>query len=435
MEATIRHSGVSGTAAAPPSKSYTHRAILAAGYGEGATVRRPLRSADTRATMRVVEAFGGTVGGVDSEGDSGPAPLDVDGFAGRPAVPDHVIDCANSGTTMRLATAAAALAPGATVLTGDASLRSRPHGPLLEAVESLGGRAESTRSNGQAPLVVGGPIEGGRVSIPGDVSSQFVTALLMAGALTDEGVEVALETPLKSAPYVDITLDVLSAFGVVASETDDGYRVAGGQTYAPEGDAYAVPGDFSSMSYLLAAGAVAGDEGVTVEGAVPSAQGDAAIVDHLDRMGATVDWDRAAGTVTVERSPLSGIAVDVGDTPDLLPTLATLGAVADGVTRIENCEHVRFKETDRVAAMAEALSKMGAVVEESRDELVVRGAESDLTGARLDGRGDHRIVMALSVAGLAADGETTITGAEDVDVSFPGFFETLSSLGAAVTTA
>ncbi len=433
MEATIRRSGVSGTAAAPPSKSYTHRGILAAGYGDGATVRRPLRSADTRATMRVVEAFGGTVGGSGSGTGGEEDCLDVDGFAGRPAVPDDVIDCANSGTTMRLATAAAALVPGTTVLTGDASLRSRPHRPLLQAVGSLGGRAESTRGNGQAPLVVGGPIDGGRVSIPGDVSSQFVTALLMAGGLTDEGVEVVLETPLKSAPYVDITLDVLSAFGVSASETEAGYRVEGGQTYAPEGGAYEVPGDFSSMSYLLAAGAVAGDDGVTVEGAVPSAQGDAAIVDHLDRMGATVDWDRGAGAVTVQRSDLSGVAVDVGDTPDLLPTLATLGAVADGVTHIENCEHVRYKETDRVAAMAEALTRMGAVVEESRDELVVRGGESDLTGTRLDGRGDHRIVMALSVAGLVANGETTITGAEDVDVSFPGFFETLSSLGADVS--
>jgi len=430
MDATIRRSTVGGAARAPPSKSYTHRAILAAGYAEGATVRRPLRSADTRATARAVAAFGGDVAGLDDDG-----PLTVAGFDGRPDVPVDVIDCANSGTTMRLATAAAALADGTTVLTGDSSLRSRPQGPLLDAVEQLGGRAESTRGNGRAPLVVGGPIDGGEASMPGDVSSQFVTALLMAGAVTDEGVAVDLETPLKSAPYVDITLDVLERFGVEASETETGYRVAGGQRYDPDGGEYAVPGDFSSLSYLLAAGAVAGGEGgVTVAGAEPSAQGDAAVVEHLDRMGAAVDWDRAAGEVTVERAALSGIAVDVGDTPDLLPTLAALGAVADGVTRIENCEHVRYKETDRVAAMAEALSRLGAAVEESRDELVVRGADSDLSGARLDGRGDHRIVMALAVAGLAADGETTITGAEDVDVSFPGFFETLSSLGADVTT-
>jgi len=430
MDATIRRSTVGGTARAPPSKSYTHRAILAAGYAGGATVRRPLRSADTRATARAVEAFGGDVEGLDDDG-----PLEVRGFGGQPDVPNDVIDCANSGTTMRLATAAAALAEGATVLTGDASLRSRPQGPLLDAIGQLGGRAESTRGDGRAPLVVGGPVDGGAASMPGDVSSQFVTALLMAGAVTDEGVTIELKTPLKSAPYVDITLDVLARFGVEATETEAGYRVPGGQRYEPTDGEYAVPGDFSSMSYLLAAGAVAGGGGgVTVAGAEPSAQGDAAVVDHVGRMGADVDWDREAGEVTVERAPLSGITVDVGDTPDLLPTLAALGAVADGVTRVENCEHVRYKETDRVTAMAEALSRMGAVVEESRDELVVRGGESDLSGARLDGRGDHRIVMALSVAGLAADGETTVTGAEDVDVSFPGFFETLSSLGAAVTT-
>jgi len=428
MEATIQRSGVSGTAAAPPSKSYTHRAILAAGYGDGATVRRPLRSADTRATMRAVEAFGGVV---ESEDDRS---LNVVGFEGRPDVPDDVIDCENSGTTMRLVTATAALADGTTVLTGDQSLRSRPQGPLLDAIESVGGRAESTRGTGQAPLIVTGPIDSGRATIPGDVSSQFVTALLFAGATTDEGIEIDLASPLKSAPYVDITLDVLSAFGVEAAATTDGYRVEGGQRYVPTDAEYAVPGDFSSLSYLLAAGALAGDDAVTAEGAVPSAQGDAAIVDHLDRMGAAIEWDREAGTVTVERSSLSGIAVDVGDTPDLLPTLAVLGAVADGVTRIENCEHVRYKETDRVAAMAEALSGMGAAVSESRDELVIRGEESDLTGRRMDGRGDHRIVMALSVAGLVADGETTITDAEDVDVSFPDFFETLSSLGADVRT-
>jgi 3-phosphoshikimate 1-carboxyvinyltransferase len=429
MDATIRPSGIGGTERAPPSKSYTHRAILAAGYSDEASVRRPLLSADTRATMRAVEAFGGTVSNREGNGD-----LEIEGFDGRPAVPEDVVDCANSGTTMRLVTAAAALADGTTVFSGDESLRSRPQGPLLSAIESLGGRAESTREDGQAPLVVTGPIDGGRVEIPGDVSSQFVTALLLAGAVTDEGIAVDLATPLKSAPYVEITLDVLSSFGIEARETAGGYRVEGDQWYAPEDGEYAVPGDFSSASYLLAAGAVAGDDGVTAEGAVPSAQGDTAIVDHLDRMGATIDWDRAAGTVRVERSALSGIAVDVGDTPDLLPTLAVLGAVADGVTRIENCEHVRYKETDRVAAMAEALSRMSAVVEESRDELLVRGGESDLTGTRLDGRGDHRIVMALSIAGLVADGETTISGAEDVDVSFPGFFETLSGLGADVTT-
>jgi 3-phosphoshikimate 1-carboxyvinyltransferase len=429
MDVTISPSRVAGRTRAPPSKSYTHRAILAAGYGAEATVLNPLVSADTRATMRAVDAFGGET----ELADDGSA-LVVDGFDGRPDAPDDVVNCENSGTTMRLVTACAALGDDLTVLTGDDSLRSRPQGPLLEAVESLGGRGESTRRNGRAPLVVGDGMTGGAVSIPGDVSSQYVTALLMAGAVTDEGVDVLLETELKSAPYVDITLELLAEYGVDAEATEEGFSVAGGQSYAPAGGEYEVPGDFSSISYLVAAGAVAAAEGdtVVVEGARPSAQGDAAIVDVVRDMGAAVDWDRDPGELTVSRAVLSGTTVDVGDTPDLLPTIAALGAVADGDTVIENCEHVRYKETDRVRAMAEELGKMGASVTEEEDRLTIHGGETDLAGATVDGRHDHRIVMSLAVAGLVADGGTTVTGAEHVDVSFPNFFETLESLGASV---
>jgi 3-phosphoshikimate 1-carboxyvinyltransferase len=424
MDVTLRPSRVRGTARAPPSKSYTHRAILAAGYADQVEVREALVSADTRATMRAVGAFGGSV-------DRDDRTLTIQGFGGRPSVPDDVIDCANSGTTTRLITACSALAPGLTVITGDDSLRSRPQGPLLDAIEQLGGRAESTRGNDQAPLVVGGGIDGGRVSIPGDVSSQYVSALLMAGAVTDSGIEIDLETELKSAPYVEITREVLTDFGVETTASDAGFTVPGGQAYAAP-DGYAVPGDFSSISYLLAIGALAAEDSIVVQGAHPSAQGDTAVVDTLGRMGADLAWNRAAGRIEIERSALSGVTVDVGDTPDLLPTYAVLGAAAAGTTTIENCEHVRYKETDRVSAMAESLEKMGASVEEAPDRLTVHGEESELEGATLDGRGDHRIVMALAVAGLVSDGETTITGAGHVDVSFPGFFDLLFELGAAV---
>jgi len=427
MDVTIVESTVGGRIQAPPSKSYTHRAVLAAGYAQSATVRGPLVSADTRATMRAVEAFGGSVDIREHEDRT--TTLEVDGFGSCPDVPADIIDCANSGTTIRLTTAAAALADGLTVLTGDGSLRSRPQGPLLRAIDQVGGRAESTRGNGQAPLVVGGPVHGGSAAVPGDVSSQFITALLMAGAVTDAGVDITLQTELKSAPYVDITLEVLDAFGVRARETGRGFSVGGGQTYDP-GDGYDVPGDFSSVSYLLAAGAVAGADGVTVTGAYPSAQGDQAIVGVLDRMGADVSWDRDAGTLTVTQSELTGVEVSVADTPDLLPTIAVLGAVADGTTRVVDAEHVRYKETDRVTAMAEALDRMGASVQEEQDALTVHGGESTLHGAAVDGRGDHRIVMAVSVAGLVAEGETTVSGAEDVDVSFPDFFGVLSGAGA-----
>ncbi len=426
MDADISQSSVSGEVQAPPSKSYTHRAILAAGYADGATVHDPLVSADTRATARAVEAFGGTVTHDENAGT-----LEIDGFGGTPDVPDDVINCANSGTTMRIVSAAAGLADGLTVLTGDDSLRSRPQGALLRALDQVGARAESTRSNGQAPLVIGGPIVGGTAAIPGDVSSQFITALLLAGANTDAGIDIALETELKSAPYVDITLEVMDAFGVQARQTKRGFSVAGHQTY-DAGDGYNVPGDFSSMSYLLAAGALAGDDGLTVTAAYPSAQGDQAIVDILEEMGATVNWDRDAGEIAIEKNALEGIEVGVEDTPDLLPTIAVLGAAADGTTRITNAEHVRYKETDRVSAMAESLTKMGATVEEEQETLTIHGGDTDLQGATVDGRADHRIIMALAVAGLVAEGTTTVQGIEHVDVSFPGFFDVISELGASV---
>ena len=428
MNVDIGASRVSGTVRAPPSKSYTHRAILAAGYGHGTTwIERPLVSADTRATAQAVEAFGGRVEGLSEDSEH----TEVEGF-GHPLTPEDVVDCANSGTTMRLVTATAALAEGLAVLTGDESLRSRPHGPLLAAIEELGGRAESTRANGQAPLVVGGPVDGGRVSMPGDVSSQFVTALLMAGARSEAGIGIDLETELKSAPYVDITRELLADFGVEADSTDRGFAIAGGQSYDAGGE-YRVPGDFSSISYLLAAGALAADGELTVESAHPSAQGDSAIVEILDRMGAEIAWERDAGTISIARSPLSGVEIDVGDTPDLLPTLAVLGVAADGETRLVNAEHVRYKETDRVSAMADELETMGASVTEREDSLTIFGGESSLRGARVDGRGDHRIVMALAIAGLAAEDTTTITGAEHVDVSFPEFFDVLDEAGADVS--
>ncbi len=425
MHATVSQSTVSGTVVAPPSKSYTHRAIFAGAYGAGSDILRPLVSADTRASMRAVEAFGATVAQAENE-------LSVTGFGDQPAVPADVIDCANSGTTIRLAMGMSGLVDATTVLTGDESLRSRPQGPMLDAIEQLGGRARSTRDNGQAPIVIEGWSGGGTVEIPGDISSQFITSLLMAGARTNEGIEIELTSPLKSGPYVEITIDLLEDFDVRVERTESGFAVAGDQQYDAPSNGYTVPGDFSAASYLLAAGAVAGGP-VTVDGLYPGPQGDSEIIPILGQMGAEIDWDREAGRVTVAGGELTGVTVDVGDTPDLLPTLAVLGAVADGTMVIENCEHVRYKETDRVSAMAESLEAMGASLSEEQDRLTIHGGETDLTGRSLAGDGDHRIVMSLAVAGLVANGETTISDAEDVDVSFPGFFDVLTELGAAVT--
>lgn len=423
MDVRVGSAPVRGRVRAPPSKSYSHRAILLAGMANGSiSIAEPLRSADTKASERVATAFGATV---QSPTDR---TIEIEGCRGTPEIPDDVINCANSGTTMRLAIGLSSLVDGMTVLTGDQSLRSRPQGPLLRALSELGAETWSTRGTGEAPVVIKGPIKGGPVSIPGDVSSQYISSLLMAGALTANGIQIDLETSLKSAPYVDITREVMREFGADSQASDDHYSVSGGQSYSRD-RSYAVPGDFSSISYLASAGAIAGDPTVTIEGAAPGAQGDSAIVDILDRMGADVDWNKDDELLTVGPGSLTGVEVDVGDTPDLLPTIAAIGAVAGGVTRIVNCEHVRYKETDRVSAMAHELDRLGAVVEESHEELIVRGGESDLTGAEVDGHRDHRIIMALTIAALGASGQTTITGASHVDVSFPDFFDVMADLG------
>jgi 3-phosphoshikimate 1-carboxyvinyltransferase len=194
-----------------------------------------------------------------------------------------------------------------------------------------------------------------------------------------------------------------------------------------------VPGDFSSASYLLAAGALAGGGaggGITVGALYPNKQGDAAIIPILLDMGANLEWDRENGEVIVNKSQLTGVTVDVGMTPDLVPTLAVLGALSEGEMVIENAGHVRYKETDRLHAMTVELAKMGVDITEEPDRLVIRGG--GLHGARVSGWHDHRIVMALSVAGMVA-GDTVIDTAESVDISYPGFFEAMKSLGGDIT--
>jgi len=421
MELVVSESRVSGRVEAPPSKSYTHRAVLVGALSDGTRVLNPLDSADTQASVRCARALGADV--TREDGD-----LRIDGVAGAPETPDEVMDCGNSGTTTRLFAGAASVVDGLAVLTGDESLRSRPNGPLLSSLRELGATARSTRGNGRAPLVVGDSLEGGETTIDGGVSSQFISSLLFAAPLTDDGVTVRIDGTLKSRPYVDITLEVLADMGVAYDETDEGFRVDGGGTYTA--DSFRVPGDFSSASYPLAAGAVAGEAGVA--NLYPSAQGDEAILEVLERMGASVNWDRDEGVARVsgEADGLGGVEFSAADNPDLTPTVASLGAAANGETRIVDAEHVRYKETDRLEAMATELGKMGAVVKEERDALYVDGDASELVGARVDGRGDHRVVMALAVAALVADGETTIETAESVDVSYPGFAEDLRALGA-----
>ena len=420
MIASVERSVLSGEVYAPPSKSYTHRAILITALGPGGTVLRPLISADTRATISASEAFGAKV-------DVGEK-VEIQGVNDRPRTPEDVINVLNSGTTMRFCAAVAALTDGA-VLTGDASIRTRPNGPLLGTLNDLGATAFSIRNNGKAPLVVRGKISGGTTWLNGGVSSQFLSALLIAAPLAKGDTKIMIEGELKSRPYAEITLDMLADAGVRVEAERQEFFVQGGQSFGLKG--YTIPGDFSSASYPLAAAAITGSE-VTVKGILPSRQGDSAIIDILGRMGTKVSWDREKGDLKIKGGELEGIEVDASLTPDLVPTIAVLGAVARGKTTVVNAEHVRHKETDRLHAMAVELARMGADIREKPDGLEIVGGK--LHGASVHGYHDHRIVMALTVAGFVAGG-TQIDTAESVDVSYPGFFEQMAGAGAKVSVS
>jgi 3-phosphoshikimate 1-carboxyvinyltransferase len=423
MRVSIGESSVHGEVFAPPSKSYTHRAITLGALSKESCIHRPLLSADTLATVRACEMLGASI---EKKGED----LRIRGVEGKPHVPDNVIDVANSGTTLRLMTAVAALTDGITVLTGDASLRTRPNGPLLEVLNKLGVRACSTRKNERAPLIVEGELEGAIVQIDGSISSQFISALLIACPLAKTSTTLAIVGGLKSKPYVDVTLEMLELAGAeihLDNNNRTKFIIPGKQKYALK--EYTVPGDFSSASYLLAA-AAATDSEVTVKNLFPSKQGDLVIIKTLERMGADIHWDMETGVVTVKGGkPLQAITFDAGATPDLVPTVAVLAAVAEGTTKIENAEHVRYKETDRLHALAMELPKLGVEVKEEKDSLTITGGK--LKGADLHGWHDHRIVMALSVAGMVA-GNTTIDTTESISVSYPDFFKDMGELGAEI---
>lgn len=421
MRVSISKSSVKGEVFAPPSKSYTHRAVTLAALSKESIIHRPLLSADTLATIRASKMFGAAI---EENGQD----LTIHGFDGKPNVPDDVIDAANSGTTLRFMTAIAALTDGVTVITGDSSLRTRPNGPLLKVLNELGAKVCSSRGNERAPIIIKGGLKGGEVSIEGTISSQFISALLIACSLAENTTTLSIIGKLKSRPYIDVTIEMLELAGVkIQTEESNGTKfiIPGKQKYNLK--EYTIPGDFSSASYLLAAAALTDEAELTVKNLFPSKQGDKVIIETLKQMGANIVWDKEAGIVTIKGgTPLKAITFDAGATPDLVPTVAVLAAVAEGTSRIENAEHVRYKETDRLSALATELPKMGVSLKEEKDSLTITGGK--LQGATIHGWDDHRIVMALSLAGMIA-GNTTIDTIESVSISYPDFFKDMSRLG------
>ena len=326
MIVKIYPSGIEGEVVSPPSKSYTHRALIAAAMGSSGKICSPLRSEDTRATVDSLKAFGADL---VEYGET----TEVSGVDGHIKTPDDVVNVLNSGTTLRLMMGLGSNCKGV-VLTGDASLRKRPSGPLIESLRDLGAEAYSIRGGGLPPIVVKGYLKGGNTEIPGEISSQFISSLLMSCPLAEGETTIKINGELKSRPYLEITLDCLNRARIDVEHSSDyrSFRVQGGQRYALSD--MTVPGDVSQAANLMAAAAVGGH--IKIENLFPSKQGDFKILDILRDMGASVKWDKANGIVEVSSSGLEGVEIDASGTPDLVPIIAVLGCFAGGETTITN---------------------------------------------------------------------------------------------------
>jgi 3-phosphoshikimate 1-carboxyvinyltransferase len=409
-----------GDVAIPGSKSHTIRAVAIASLAAGQSrIEAPLESGDARSAVNAFTALGAQI-------DCRPGMWTVQGTGGELRAPEDVIEVGNSGTTTNIAVGSAALVrKGLTVLTGDHQIRRRPSGPLLQSLNELGAHAESTRGNGCPPLVIRGRLKGGTTTIECK-SSQYLTSLLINCPLADG--DTVIQVPvLEEKPYVEMTLDWLSRQGIKLER--DGlseFRVPGKQSY--QAFTRRIPADFSSATFFLCAGAIGNNE-VTVQGLdLTDPQGDKAVLDYLRQMGAQVEVLPAG--VRVRPGQLRGCRLDLNATPDALPMMAVLACFAAGTTTLANVAHARIKETDRIRTMREELTKLGARVTELPDGLVIE--QSRLAGGEVNGHGDHRIVMAMAVAGTAIKGETTIQTAEAAAVTFPTFVDCMRRLGAEI---
>ena len=404
-------STVQTTLTLPGSKSYTHRALVAAALAAGESVlSNALRAEDTELTAQALAKLGA---GLAWQGTT----IRVQGVGGKWQPVAEPIHLSNSGTSMRFFTALVALGQGTYRLTGSDRLCQRPLNDLLPALEQLGVQVASARGDGCPPVTVQGGLRGGRARLSGAVSSQYVSALLFIGPLAPEGVAIEITDELVSRPYVDLTLAVLEDFGV--SYYREGYRffqVPGGQIYQPTD--YAIEADASSASYFWAAAALTSGRVTIANLSRDSCQGDAAFPGVLERLGCRIESGEAG--LTVQGGPLTGLAVDMSTMPDLVPTLAVVAAFAQGETVITGVAHLRHKESDRLLAVATELQKLGIAARETADGLIIQGGTPH--GAAIDTYQDHRLAMSFALAGLKVPG-VVIHDPGCVAKSFPDFWD------------
>jgi len=405
----------------PGSKSLTNRALIVAALAQGSSrLTGALDSDDTRVMVESLRTLGIAV-----EHDPAAATIDVVGELGRVPVKGADLSVGNSGTSLRFLTAFVALGHGTFHLDGVPRMRQRPVADLLAALNGLGSDATSDLDNGCPPLTVNASgLDGGYASVRGDVSSQFLSGLLMVLPYARETTVVEVRGTLVSKPYVSMTLAVMEAFGVrPGHKTDRRFSVEPGR-YA--GRPFAIEPDATAASYFFALAAIAGGS-ATVEGlGTSSVQGDLAFVDLLEHMGCRVE--RSRSETTVHGGPLRGVDVDLNAISDTVMTLGVVALFAQGITRIRNVGHIRHKETDRIAALAAELRKLGATVDEHPDGLVILPPPAILS-ARIETYDDHRMAMAFALAGVKAPG-VTILDPGCVAKTYPGFWDDLARVGA-----
>ncbi len=402
-----------GTTEAPPSKSDVHRAVICASLSGGICTVSPVAlSEDIRATIRCARALGVRF---EFEGDA----LTVDGseiFKNGSAL----LDCGESGSTLRFFVPVAALGGINAEFTGSGRLPERPIGIYTEALPKAG---VSCETGGGLPLKISGRLKSGIFKIPGDVSSQFISGLLFALPLLDGDSDIILTSPVQSAGYINMTIRTMAKFGVEVDILDNGWHVRGRQHYVPTD--YKTDGDWSQAAFFLVSGAIGGE--VTVTNAnIDSAQGDRRIAAILREFGAEVLQD--GGTITVKKAPMRAIEINAAQIPDLVPVLAVCACFAEGTTRITNAERLRIKESDRLKTTAALINSLGGYARETADGLKIVGVKR-LKGAPVEGFGDHRIVMSAAACAAGLDGEIVCSDALSVNKSYPAFYIDWKKIG------
>ncbi|MBN2618147.1 MAG: 3-phosphoshikimate 1-carboxyvinyltransferase [Spirochaetales bacterium] len=413
MKVEVSKGKLAGSIRIPASKSHTIRALLIATLAEGeSTISHPLNSADTRACKAACIAMGAKITETETS-------WIVEGTGGKLTQPSEVIDVGNSGTTLYLAAAVAALANFPITFTGDYQIQRRSAANLLNSLEDLGVKVES--NNGCAPFTITGPIMGGETSIECP-TSQYLSALLLAAPLS-KGKTVINVPLLHEKPYAEMTVRWMDEQGITIDDSDySHFIIDGNKKY--NNFSRAIPADFSSSAFFFTAAAVTGST-LTLEGLdMSDSQGDKAIVDYLKKMGCEITIDNDKMTITGKE--MKGCDLDINATPDALPALSACACYAKGTTRLLNVPQARMKETDRIAVMTSELRKMGANIVELEDGMEITGGP--LHGAEVSGHDDHRVVMSLAIAALGCEGINIIDTAEAVDITFPGFFEHLNRL-------